>query len=72
MAFLQGYFRRAEAIKMVGLRVSTTGGDAAQHFFYAMQDYGECYKRMEDIPNEAGMRATQYHNALELAACYCK
>ena len=48
------------------------GGDPGQHFYYATQDYSECYKRMGDAIKDAGMRATQYHNALELAACYCK
>lgn len=72
VASSQGYFRRAEALKMLGLRVVTAGKDAAQHFFYAMQDYSECYKRMRNAPEEAGMRAARYYDALELAACYCE
>ena len=70
--FSQAYFRRAEAMKAVGCQAIAAGGDPVQCFYHAIQDYGECYKRMGNTHRETGMRVQQYHNALELSVCCCK
>lgn len=59
-------------MKAVGDKITTRGGDPVQYFLQALKDYGECYKKMGDIPKETDMRIMQYHNALELAVSCCK
>ena len=67
---LQGYFRRAEALKLVAVEMKTDTKEdreaIAKYLLSSVRDYIVCYEKMTD-PKELPSRIKQYAEAMKMS-----